>query len=306
MKLTQKKFGNAVHICIYGGPKSGKTELVGKLSEKFNLMWFDLERGAATLTKLPHDWQERIELVSLADTRVFPIGIETMLKVIKGGLCKVCDTHGKVSCPVCLKAGGSVTEVELNKLDPDEWVVVVDSGTQLANSAMAQITRGQPDDYKYEWDDYRKQGTLMDIFLSQVQQAPFSVAFITHEAEVELEDGKTKKLVPVAGTTNFSRNTAKYFDHVVRCEIKNKKHAFGSSTTFSLNALTGSRTDVEIEKSAEPSLLPFFATSSTQSAKQETSKPVAEQGVKQEVAANEVPAAKSPSLAALAALRAKK
>lgn len=301
MKLTQKKFGNAVHICVYGGPKSGKTELVGKLAEKFNLLWFDLERGAATLTKLPQAWQENIELVSLADTRVFPIGIETMLKVIKGGLCKICDTHGKVSCPACLKSGGTVTEVELNSLDPERWIAVVDSGTQLANSAMAQITRGQPDDYKFEWDDYRKQGTLMDIFLSQVQQAPFSFVFITHEAEVELEDGKTKKLVPVAGTTNFSRNTAKYFDHVVRCEIKNKKHAFGSSTTFSLNALTGSRTDVEIEKSAEPSLLPFFAISSQAGASQKAIDAVDKLG--SEPAANQ---SASPSLAKLAALRAGK
>lgn len=298
MKLTQKKFSEAVHICVYGGPKVGKTELVGKLSQKFKLMWFDLERGAATLTKLPVEWQERIELVSLADTRVFPIGIETMLKVIKGGLCKICDTHGKVNCPACLKSGGSVTEVELNSLDPAEWVVVLDSGTQLSNSAMAQVTRGQPDDYKFEWDDYRKQGTLMDIFLSQVQQAPFSFVFITHEAEVDLEDGK-KKLVPVAGTTNFSRNTAKYFDHVVRAEIKNKKHAFGSSTTFSLNALTGSRTDVEIEKASEASLIPFFETTSK---KQEAGIAVVEQAVAAPV---EQPAANA-SLAKLAALRAGK
>ena len=301
MKLTSAKFSQAVHICVYGGPKSGKTELVGKLAEKYNLLWFDLERGAATLTKLPHEWQERIELVSLADTRVFPIGIETMLKVIKGSLVKICDLHGKVNCPLCTKSSSSFTEVELNSLDPTSWVVVLDSGTQLANSAMSHITKGQPDDYKYEWEDYRKQGTLMDMFLSQVQQAPFSFVFITHEAEVELEDGKTKKLVPVAGTTNFSRNTAKYFDHVVRCEIRNKKHAFGSSTTFSLNALTGSRTDVEIEKSTEASLLPFFSsTCKEQKAEQPTQKQESAVQVddpKPESAAN-------ASLSKLAALRA--
>jgi hypothetical protein len=83
--------------------------------------------------------------------------------------------------------------------------------------------------------------------------------------ETELEDGR-KKLVPVCGTTAFSRNTAKYFDHVVYCEIKNKKHNFGSSTIYANNILTGSRTDVALESDAVPSLLRIF-TDATVSAK---------------------------------------
>lgn len=97
----------------------------------------------------------------------------------------------------------------------------------------------------------------MDKFLSQVQQAKFNIVCITHVVETELEDGR-KKLVPVCGTTAFSRNTAKYFDHVVYCEIKNKKHNFASSTTYANNILTGSRTDIALESTEAPSLLAIF------------------------------------------------
>ena len=58
-----------------------------------------------------------------------------------------------------------------------------------------------------------------------------------------------------------SRNTAKYFDHVVYCEVKNRKHSFASSTTYAGNILTGSRTDIALEADATPSLLRIFTGS---------------------------------------------
>jgi hypothetical protein len=135
--------------------------------------------------------------------------------------------------------------------------VVVDSLTQLTNSAIAHITKHQPDDYKLNYDDWANLGKLMDTFLSQVQQARYNIVCISHETEVEMEDGK-QKLVPTAGTARFSRNTAKYFDEVIYCEIKNRKHIAASSTTYSGNILTGSRTGNVMETATEPSLVPIF------------------------------------------------
>lgn len=72
-------------------------------------------------------------------------------------------------------------------------------------------------------------------------------------------DGKNK-LVSVGGTTNFSRNTAKYFDDVVYCEVKNKQHVFASSSTYSGQIMTGSRSDRSLEKSGgNAKLLELFA-----------------------------------------------
>lgn len=258
MKLTEKKLSKVHRVLVYGEPKSGKTELVGALSSKFDLLYFDLENGYATLLKLPQSQQGRIELISIPDTKVFPIAIETMLKVISGNRTEICELHGKVNCPICKKDGAPVSVVELNSLG-DSTIVVVDSLTQLSNSAMNHLTKTQDDTYKPEWADYRNQGQLLDKFLSQIQQAKYNICCITHVVETELEDGR-KKLVPVCGTTAFSRNTAKYFDHVVYCEVKNKKHNFASSTCYSSNVMSGSRTDVVIEGKVIPTLLDIFTT----------------------------------------------
>jgi hypothetical protein len=107
-------------------------------------------------------------MVVLPDTRDYPIAIETMLKVIKGKRHVICDTHGKIDCPVCKAASiktpesTTFTTVELGTLDRNT-IVVVDSLTQLTNSAIAHITKGKPDDYKLDYTDWGNLGKLMDI-----------------------------------------------------------------------------------------------------------------------------------------------
>ena len=247
-------------VCVFGPPKSGKTEIVGKLSKHFKLWWLDLENGSLTLRKLPADCQPNINLLSIKDTRALPLATETVGKILTGNPTKICWEHGKVNCPICLKHSPDNFDT-INLADfTSKDILVIDSLTQLSNSIMAVITKGKPDDYKFEWDDYRAQGTRLDLFLFLIQQSSYNVVCITHEAEVDLED-KSKKLVPVAGTANFSRNTAKYFDHVVYCGKVGTKHIAASSTTFKPNVLTGSRLDVAIEKSAEPSLFEIFGVS---------------------------------------------
>lgn len=254
-KLSTKKASKTHRVIIYGAPKTGKTLMAAKLSEFYNLLWFDFENGHETLFQLPMEWQERIELIDIPDTRSFPIAIETSLKVVKGPV-DICEIHGKVACMLCKREEKDTVHVDLNKMGP-EYVVVFDSLTQLSNSAIAFITKKQPDDYKLDWDDWGALGKLLDIFLSHIQQAGYNVVVISHETEAETE-GKKKTLVPVGGTRNFSRNVAKYFDHVIYAERKNKKHTFASSTQYSTSIMAGSRTDISIEDHEEPSLLCIF------------------------------------------------
>lgn len=254
--LSSMKESPIKHIVVYGPPKSGKTELVGKLSEKFNLTWLDLERGVGTLFKLPKEWQDRVNVIQIPDTRSTPMAIETCLKVIKGSAMKICQEHGKVACPMCVKDSKPMTEIHLSQLGPEDCLVV-DSGTQLTNSAIANITRNQPDDYKLQRDDWGHLQKIMDTFYSHVQAAPFNIVVISHEQSVEMNNGG-EKLVPVAGSSNFARNFAKYFDEVVYCEVKNKKHVFASTTTYANNILTGGRSGFSLESSLEPKLLDLW------------------------------------------------
>ena len=67
MKLSQLTFSPAQHIVVFGDPKTGKTQLMGSLAAKYKLLQIDIENGIITLTQLPVDWQDNIEVVQLPD-----------------------------------------------------------------------------------------------------------------------------------------------------------------------------------------------------------------------------------------------
>ena len=264
MKLNDYKPSAARKILVYGPPKTGKTDLVGGLAAIKKLWWFDLEDGVKTLLSSPRmkpEWFGNIELFRIPDTQIFPVAIETMLKIIKGGKNEICHLHGMVACARCKVLGpGGGTAIDVGAFTNDD-VLVIDSGSQLSASAMNYIQRAiiLKDNFevKPDWDDYAKQGRILDRIFSILQQAPFHVVIITHENLVEMEDGK-KKLVPIAGTSQFSKTFAKYFDTVAYTDIVNKKHKVATGTTYSSSIVMGCRYGTELEKMAEPSLLELF------------------------------------------------
>ena len=264
MKLTDHIPAVARKILVYGAPKTGKTDLVGQLASIKKLWWLDFEDGVKTLLHSPRmkkEWLDNIELFRIPDTQVHPAAIEGVLRIIKGNANAICHAHGIVSCVRCKSLGEQgASTINLSTFGTGD-VLVLDSVSQLAASAMNYIQRDviMKDNYdvKPDWDDYAKQGRVMDRIFSILQQAPFNVVCISHETLVEQEDGR-KKLVPIGGTSQFSKTFAKYFDDVVYCEIVNKKHKAASSTTYSNSIVLGSRTGKVLETASEPSLLELF------------------------------------------------
>jgi len=266
------------HVCVFGDPKTGKSTLVSKLAEAKDrrLLWFSFDNGHSVLSKLSKAAQERIEIVRIPDTKDNPLAIQFALKAVDNRPLLVCDTHGVINCIYCKRIEGSAwTTVDLGKI-PNDTIVIWDNMSQLVESSINAITIREarskkppiePDDVKFEFDEWRLLGSFMSKFLSAIQVAAYNTVVISHTIETEMEDGK-HKLVPLAGTVNYSRNVGKYFDSIVYCEVKNRKHAFGSSTEYSISAITGSRMDVSIEKMAEPSLLPFFPLVAKEGTKQ--------------------------------------
>lgn len=260
-KLTDVAKHKVQHLCIFGDPKSGKSELAASCASFFRrVLWISMDNGYEILFKLPKDQQEKIELIRLPDTKEFPVAIDTCLKLVSGKLQKICDLHGQCDCRTCSRDSSATwTSVDFGELQPDE-VVVFDHISQAADSAMSLVTKGKPIEYKPEWHDYAYQGQLMNKFLMNIQQAPYNCICISHTCETEMEDG-SKKLVPLVGTVPFSRNAGKYFDHIIYCRVSNKKHNFGSATTYIASVLTGSRSDIVLEQqvAGRPTLEPFFA-----------------------------------------------
>jgi len=256
--LTSMKEDLTQRVIVYGPPKSGKTELVSKLAMKYKLLWVDMERGFTPLFKLPVEAQERVRVITIPDTKDNPVAVRTLLKMVTGEAGTVCEKHGEWKCAVCARNTEAQFEsVQLRGLGADT-VVVFDSLTQLVDSALNHV-RGSKmaDTDKSEWDHWAAQGALISKILGTLQQLGINVVVISHDVEVEQEDG-TICLVPVSGTRNASRNTGRFFDHVLYLRVQNMKHKVGSATTYLNKILTGSRLDIEIESMEEATLLPFF------------------------------------------------
>lgn len=258
MKPSELARRRYTHICVHGDAKSGKSTMVSKLLEAgFHLTWVSMDNGHEVIFKVkltPEQLDEQLNIIVIPDTKESPIAVKTCAAIVSGKPANICDKHGISNCSNCRSNGGSFTVIDTSKFGPKD-ILVFDHLGQLANSTMNLIMIKTKDEDKPEWEDYRVQGTLMDKFLVNIQQANYNVICITHSIETDMEDGK-KRLVPQIGSDKFSRNSGKYFDHIVHTDVTNGKHRYGSATTYKSTVLTGSRGDVLIHE--DGSLVPFF------------------------------------------------
>jgi len=272
MKPSKMFERQAKKVIVFGESKSGKSRLVAELLKHgYKLHWVSLDGGHTVIHSLglSIDYlDDHLELINVPDTKEQTQGIFTCLKIMSGTPVDICDAHGIVNCGSCKSKGGSVTRFDASTFDNSRDIVVFDHAYQIAVSAlnaqvkkMAAQSKGDdkdPDIYKPEWSDWRVQGSLMDRFFTNVQAAPFNIIVITQATESVLVD-KSKKILPVIGTDNFSANAGRYVDTIVYCEVINGKHRYGSSTDYKLGIGCGSRYDYKIEGMTEPSLSPLFS-----------------------------------------------
>lgn len=259
---------------FYGPPKAGKTHLVGQLARKYKLIWLDIEDGAQTLlTALPRELWPNVTLIRVSDSQREPNAIKTLGKLFTNNAAHtICKAHGVINCIPCVKEKAAMhPPLNLFTLD-NTYVVVTDSLTQLSDSALAHAL-GPVDTFdkkRIEFDHYDKQGILLKNILTAQQRLPCHSVIISHEEELEQEDG-SKKVAPVGGTRNFSRKVARYFDHVVYCEVKNMQHRASSSSTASAKFQSGSRNAKSLEK--DDDIVDLFVANVTDKVEQPTLKP---------------------------------
>jgi hypothetical protein len=257
-------------ILLFGPPKGGKTLEAGKLSQHYNLHWIDVENGWKTLKQLPIEWQKRISLYYIADNKTEFWAAKAAEALFRDKVLTICTNHHTVlsahakSCGMCTieQKPQAIKTLDLSKLSNKTDVVVWDSFTQLSASTQAQSfgSSGMPAFKKMEYDNYNKQGFVLDSFGSLLQSSELNFVGISHEESLEMEDGK-EKLVPKAGTRNFSRNFARYFDHCVYISVKNTKHTSSNLATNNAMALVGSRTPVNLEDPKSTGLVELMRSS---------------------------------------------
>jgi len=259
---TQQAVQDNHSILIYGAGKTGKTKFVAtaaELAEIQNIYWFDLENGYQTIlhSGMSNEALAKIQLYRIRDTRNNPIGVETMLKALAGNRpVSICEAHGKVGCAECKKTGLEFADFNLAACTHND-LVVIDSGSQLGDSALAAACIGKDVTFKPSFDEYGLAGFWLSDVLSVVQQCQHTnFVVITHELvdTDEINGKKTDKIYPLLGTRAFCRKVAKYFGTVAYFHMKMGKHAAGSSTTYKSDVLTGSRINAKLEGSKDLSM----------------------------------------------------
>lgn len=244
-------------ILLYGPPKSGKTKLVGtaaQLPEIKNIYWFDLENGVETLVHmgLSDEEMEKITVIKLPDTRENPIAIETMLRIFSAKQpVRICEEHGKVNCVQCKDKGG--VDFHLGQCGHND-LIVIDSGSQLGDSAINATCKGKDVMFKPGWDEYGLVAKWLGDILSVIQQAHFTnFVVITHEIALEGDD-KKDRMYPLMGSKGFCMKVAKYFGTVAYVHMKLGKHAAGSKSTYRPDVVTGSRVNASLEDAKAPDM----------------------------------------------------
>jgi hypothetical protein len=242
-------------VLIYGPPKrAGKTLAAGWVASHFpgRTIWLDLENGFKTLKQLPLEVQAGINLIRIPDSRTNQLAIRALDAITRKGNVTICDVHGRVGtvCVDCSKypqSKGQLQKIDFNALTHED-LVVVDSATQLSSSALALAMKDEEDIMaKVEWDHWGKQGMLLDLVFVYMQQSRANWIVTSHNIDIAKSDKKSK-IVPQAGTRNFSANFAKYFDHVVYMDFIDNKFRKNSDVSKSSATLVGSRTNIDLSE----------------------------------------------------------
>lgn len=255
-------------VMVYGPPKSGKTMLAGLMSEFYNILWIDGDKGLKTLrVNLPPELLKRIVPIIVPDTTAHPIFMHTFSKIITGRQVKICIEHGAEACPACARnPDAKIAAVALNTLDPKKWIVVADSLSQFTSSCCAFISQkvfgldhgDTKDDVKFEFDQWGNLKNLIDKAGSYIKDGDYNFIGLSHETLEETEDKTIKQVAAIFGSGRSSLHAGKYFSTMCRAQIVNGKHTYYTSSTYSNKVQVGSRSNVVLEKEETPSLLHVF------------------------------------------------
>lgn len=233
-------------VLLYSAPKCGKSVASGMLAKHFKVIFIDLENAlSALVNNIPDEFKSNIEYIKLNDSQDNPVATNLLPKILKGGKVRFCTRHSKEVCVECRRdATATYEEVELGKLGT-ETVVVIDSFTQLTDSVIGKVTEDLSVDEKLQFDHWGEVGRRLAKLCSTIQVAPYHIVATSHEQIVKMPDGK-EKLIPTLGSRNSSKSVGRYFDHLIRMEVRNRDFMSYSAQGTQVNALVGSRSNLDL------------------------------------------------------------
>lgn len=264
LKKKRDEVSSSHAILIYGDSGCGKTRLAATaatIPALNKIYYIDLENGSDTILNmgLPDEALGKIQLYKICDTRKDPHAMSTMLKMFSAREdISLCEEHGRINCLECTRAKKPTQVFNLTKMTHND-LVIIDSGSQLADCGVNALLKGQPEDAILQIQEWGTVNNWLKSILQTVQAGRYTnVVVLTHVLYDEEYSGtginKTlirTKIYPLMGTKTFSTQVGKYFGTIVHLEVKNKKHVGGSSTVYALNTQTKSRLGIKVENANE-------------------------------------------------------
>lgn len=264
LKKKRDEVSSSHAILIYGDSGCGKTRLAATaatIPALNKIYYIDLENGSDTILNmgLPDEALGKIQLYKICDTRKDPHAMSTMLKMFSAREdISLCEEHGRINCLECTRAKKPTQTFNLTKMTHND-LVIIDSGSQLADCGVNALLKGQPEDAILQIQEWGTVNNWLKSILQTVQAGRYTnVVVLTHVLYDEEYSGtginKTlirTKIYPLMGTKTFSTQVGKYFGTIVHLEVKNKKHVGGSSTVYALNTQTKSRLGIKVENANE-------------------------------------------------------
>jgi hypothetical protein len=263
LKKARETQSNSHSILVYGDSGSGKTRFVAtaaEIPEIRKIVWIDLENGKDTILNqgLSDAALQKIQLISMYDTRKDPYAMNTMLRMFSSSAdISLCEEHGRMNCLPCTQGKKPFHIFNMTKLTHSD-LVVIDSGSQLSDCGVNALLKGQPDEAILQIQEWGTVNNWLKSILQVVQACRYTnyavISHVLYDEEYQ-GTGPNKVLLrtrqfPLIGTKNFSTAVGKYFGTIVHLEVSGKKHKGGSSTTYRQNIQTKSRLNVSIEESA--------------------------------------------------------
>lgn len=264
LKKKRDEVSSSHAILIYGDSGCGKTRLAATaatIPALNKIYYIDLENGSDTILNmgLPDEALGKIQLYKICDTRKDPHAMSTMLKMFSAREdIVICEEHGRINCLECTRAKKPTQIFNLTKMTHND-LVIIDSGSQLADCGVNALLKGQPEDAILQIQEWGTVNNWLKSILQTIQAGRYTnVVVLTHVLYDEEYSGtginKTlirTKIYPLMGTKTFSTQVGKYFGTIVHLEVKNKKHVGGSSTVYALNTQTKSRLGIKVENANE-------------------------------------------------------
>lgn len=237
LKKKRDEVSSSHAILIYGDSGCGKTRLAATaatIPALNKIYYIDLENGSDTILNmgLPDEALGKIQLYKICDTRKDPHAMSTMLKMFSAREdISLCEEHGRINCLECTRAKKPTQTFNLTKMTHND-LVIIDSGSQLADCGVNALLKGQPEDAILQIQEWGTVNNWLKSILQTVQAGRYTnVVVLTHVLYDEEYSGtginKTlirTKIYPLMGTKTFSTQVGKYFGTIVHLEVKNKKH----------------------------------------------------------------------------------